>query len=64
MIYDKDPNQINAQESGAADKAALPNAIEPSHASLLLRKNRHLSGLMCPPSQPQPMQGPIEKSGI
>lgn len=27
----------------------LPNAVQPSVSSILLRKKRHMSGLMCPP---------------
>lgn len=28
----------------------LPNEIEPNGSSVLLKKKRHMSGLMCPPT--------------
>ncbi len=33
----------------AGKDVTLPNAIEPKTSSILLKKKRHMSGLMCPP---------------
>lgn len=45
------PNEIERRVSkSASEKSVLPNAIEPNASSILLKKKRHMSGLMCPPT--------------
>ncbi len=47
MTDEKQPNEVASNRT--PEKPTLPNAISDPKLMMRLRKNRHMSGLMCPP---------------